>query len=294
MKGIREIRGRIKSVKNTAQITRAMQLVAASKMKRAQTLALQGRPYALLMAEIIVSVLRSEDILEHPLFRSRPIQKRGILLIGTDKGLCGPLNTNLFKHLSGIEGNAAFVTVGKKATQYLARAKREVIAEFIVSDRASFSELRPAAEFLLKAYLEGRIDSIEVLYTRFINTLCQEPCLQPLLPIGNIAETLNALRSRWDKEGGFAHRKDEREMLFEPNPRAILEVLPELFIKQEIYQMLLESKASEHSARMVAMKSATDNANQLVDDLTLEYNKARQAGITQEILEIAAASLQSV
>ncbi len=292
MKGIREIRQRIKSVKGTAQITRAMQLVAASKMKRAQAAALLGRPYALLMAEILVSLLEKAGDMQHPFLQGRPVVTRGVLVVATDKGLCGGLNTNLFRHVVDVQGPARYVTIGRKATQFLSRTGHEVMAEFSVTDHAAFAEVRSPAEYLIRAYLEGKVDTVEVLYTRFINTLRQEPCLQPILPLTSLAETLETLRHRLGKDGAALHA-DTREMAFEPNANALLAALPELFVKQEVYQMVLESKASEHSARMVAMKSATDNAKNLVDSLTLEYNKARQAGITQEILEIAASTLQS-
>lgn len=294
MKGIREIRQRIKSVKSTAQITRAMQLVAASKMKKAQQMAIAGRPYAFLMAEIIASVIDQSESVSHPFLQVRPIEKRGILVVATDKGLCGPLNTNLLRQALGFPKNSFFVTIGKKATQFLSRSGFNVAAEFHVSDRASFSEVRIAVDFMIREYLAGKIDTIEVLYTRFINTLSQQTVLQPMLPFVDMRQTLEALRKRLGKDGVSGQSfDDQRDMLFEPSAKAILEALPELFLKQEIYQMVLESKASEHSARMVAMKTATDNAKNLVSDLTLDYNKARQAGITQEILEIAASASQA-
>lgn len=294
MKGIREIRQRIKSVKSTAQITRAMQLVAASKMKKAQQMAIASRPYSLLMAEIIASVIDQTESISHPFLETRPIEKRGILVVATDKGLCGPLNTNLLRQAVGVEKNTFFVTIGKKATQFLSRSGFHVAAEFHVSDRASFSEVRLAVDYMIREYLSGKIDTIEVLYTRFINTLSQQTILQSMLPFVDMHQTLEALRKRLGKDRVLHQAPDDqRDMLFEPSAKDILEALPELFLKQEIYQMVLESKASEHSARMVAMKTATDNAKNLVSDLTLDYNKARQAGITQEILEIAASASQA-
>lgn len=289
MKGIREIKHRIKSVKNTAQITRAMQLVAASKMKKAQSAALAGRPYSLLMAEILQSLIDNVERIEHPFFQERPVECRGVLIISTDKGLCGALNTNLMRHLSDIQGPTRFITMGRKAAQFLARSGKDVWADFSITDQASFSEVRPAAEMLIRSYLEGKIDRVDVLYTRFINTLKQEVVLAPLLPLSGLESSLEMLKKRAGKNP-HDRIEDDRPICFEPNPQALIEALPELFIKQEIYQMTLEAKASEHSARMVAMKSATDNAKALVEDLTLEYNKARQAAITQEILEIAAST----
>lgn len=291
MANTKEIRSRIKSVKNTAQITRAMQLVAASKMKKAQDVALAGRAYAVLLAEILASVSGHRIAATHPLLRKREVVKRrGILLVGTDKGLCGALNANLFKQALQQEGDVAFVTVGRKATQFISRSGRTLLADFPLADRVPYGEVRAVVEFMLDLYEKGEIDSIEILYSRFINTLVQEPALLPLIPlVSNIEEKLERLKQRLGIELSNT-REDQREFILEPSAEEILEELPQLYVKQEIYQMLLESKASEHSARMVAMKAATDNAKNLVNDLTLDYNKARQAAITQEILEIAAAT----
>lgn len=291
MANTKEIRSRIKSVKNTAQITRAMQLVASSKMKKAQNAALAGRAYAVLLAEILASVSGHRLAATHPLLRPRDtIKRRGILLVGTDKGLCGALNANLFKQVIQLEGEVAFVTVGRKATQFIARTGRTLLADFPVADRVPYGEVRTVVEYMLELYISGQIDSIEIMYSRFINTLVQEPALMPLIPlVSNIEEKLAQLKQRLGIELRNTS-EDEREFIFEPSAAEILDELPELYLKQEIYQILLESKASEHSARMVAMKAATDNAKNLVNDLTLDYNKARQAAITQEILEIAAAT----
>jgi F-type H+-transporting ATPase subunit gamma len=290
MKGIREIRRRIKAVKNTAQITKAMQLVASSKMKRAQDAALAGRPYALLLSQILESALPRMHETEHPFFVARPVKKRGILVIATDKGLCGALNGNLFRLITDVKpGAASFVCVGRKATQFIARTGRELLADFIVSDKVGYNEVRPVIEFLMQAYQDGKIDTIEVMYSSFVNTLRQDPALDALVPFESFEKELEKLNHRLGERAG-EEIKDDREIQFEPSAHVIINELPPLFLKQQIYTMILAAKASEHSARMVAMKNATDNAKQLVADLSLEYNKARQAGITQEILEIAAAS----
>ncbi len=292
MANTREIRRRIRSVKNTAQITRAMQLVAASKMKRAQDAALAGRPYALLLAEIL-SALEGEGGFEevrHPYLEKRPVNHRGILVIATDKGLCGALNANVFRVITKIKEAARFIAIGRKATQFLSRTRRELIADFSVSDRVGFGEVRLAVELMIKSFDEKEIDTIEIIYPKFVNALTQEPTLYPLLPLENLRQVLKSIY----REAGEAEPpRDTREILFEPAADLILDQLLDLYIKREIYHMVLEAKASEHSARMVAMKSATDNANTLVDDLTLQYNRARQAAITQEILEIAAATMVS-
>jgi len=290
MKGIREIRRRIKAVKNTAQITKAMQLVASSKMKRAQDAALAGRPYALLLSQILESALHRMHETAHPFFAARPVKKRGILVIATDKGLCGALNGNLFRLVNEIPAaDARFVTIGRKATQYIARTGRDLLADFIITDKVGYNEIRPVVEYLTQAYADGKIDTIEVMYSHFVNTLRQDPATDPLVPFESFEKELEKLNHRLG-ERAEDEIKEGREIQFEPSADVIINALPPLFLKQQIYTMILAAKASEHSARMVAMKNATDNAKQLVADLSLEYNKARQAGITQEILEIAAAA----
>lgn len=295
MANLRDIRRRIKSVKNTRQITRAMQLVSSSKMKRAQDAAVAGRPYALLLADLLDTVGEKLELtgasISHPFFEKREVKTRGILVLSTDKGLCGPLNTNLFRKIvEEVKGDAKFITVGRKGTQFVTRSGRNLIADFTVSDKASFAELRPMLKLLIDAYSNGEVDTIEVAYPSFVNVLVQEPVIQSLLPIVDLREVLDQLRKRVGDMPSLEARSDTREMAFEPSAEAILADLPDLYAKVIIHQLVLESRAAEYCARMVAMKAATDNASNLVDDLTLDYNKARQAAITQEILEIAAAS----
>jgi len=288
MANTRDIRIRIKGVKNTRQITRAMQMVATSKMKKAQESAKSGRPYALLLADIIVSIADEFEEVTQAFFVQRPVKHRGILVIGTDKGLCGALNSNLFRELNDVDSSAKFVSVGKRATQYLSRTRKDLLADFALPDKPSFSDIRKIVEFLLRSYEDGRIDTIEVLFTSFINTLRQEPELIRLFPLNDLDSMTNKLHERFGETDHVAP-KDSREILFEDRD-AVLSEIASLYLKQEIFQLVLEAQASEHSARMVAMKTATDNAGNLIDDLTLQYNRARQAAITQEILEISAAS----
>ncbi len=295
MPNLRDIRHRIRSVKNTRQITRAMQLVSSSKMKRAQESAVSGRPYALLLADLLDTVREkleaSGSEVSHPFFEDRKVETRGILVLSTDKGLCGPLNTNLFRIIvDEVKGPARFITVGRKAAQFVSRTRRELMADFHISDKAGYQELRPMLKLLLDAYADGRIDTVEVVFPRFVNVLVQTPVRRTLLPITNLDKVLDDVRKRSGDLAAPSVRTDKRDMLFEPSPAALLSELPELYVRVLIHQLLLESRASEYCARMVAMKAATDNASNLVDDLTLDYNKARQAAITQEILEIAAAS----
>jgi F-type H+-transporting ATPase subunit gamma len=283
MASTRDIRRRIKSVKNTRQITKAMELVAASKMGKAQQAAIAGRPFALLLAKIVDAISRQVDEeITHPLLTKREVRTRGILLISTDRGLCGSLNANLFRLVTDIKTPAKFVSMGRKGTQFLSRTKRDLIAEFPLSDKVVLREIRTATDFLVKAFLEGQVDTVEVIYARFVNTLTQNPVCVPLLPLTGIHEIVEKLL-------GPKGTPDQREMLFEPDPESLLGILLPLFITGEVHQFALAAKASEHSARMVAMKTAKDNATSLLEDLTLDYNKARQAAITQEILEIAAA-----
>ncbi|WP_404424597.1 ATP synthase F1 subunit gamma [Nibricoccus sp. IMCC34717] len=289
MASTRDIRRRIKSVKNTRQITKAMELVAASKMKRAQQAALAGRPYAQLMSSMLGALAGRVEESQHPFLVKREVKVRGILLVTTDKGLCGPLNANLFKAVTQIEGEAKYVTIGRKGAQFLGRTKRQILADFPVADKAGFAEVKVAIEFLVKQYLEGTVDTIEVIYPRYKNTLVQEATVRAVLPLASVAEFTEHLRH----EAGDHSAADTRDMLFEPGAREVLEALLPFYVNRYIYQLVLSARASEHSARMVAMKTAKDNATKLLGDLTLEYNKARQAAITQEILEIAAASFAS-
>ena len=291
MPSTRDIRRRIKSVKNTRQITKAMELVAASKMKKAQQAALAGRPYTQLMADMLAALAnRCEESL-HPFLVTRPVKTRGILLLTTDKGLCGPLNGNLFKLVTDIKTPAKYYVVGRKGSQFIARTRRDMVADFPVTDRVAFNEVKVVAEFMVKQFLEGIIDTIEVIYPNFKNTLVQEPILRPVLPLNSLKEFM----ARVEAVAGHALVKstDTREMLFEPDAHTVLEALLPFYVNRHLYHLVLSAKASEHSARMVAMKTAKDNATKLLGDLTLEYNKARQAGITQEILEIAAAQFSA-
>lgn len=288
MPSTRDIRRRIKSVKNTRQITKAMELVAASKMKKAQAAAIAGRPYALLMADMLAALAPKVDANQHPFLQPREVKTRGILLITTDKGLCGPLNANLFKLVSEIEGPAKFVVSGRKGAQFLARTKRDVVADFGITDKVPFHEIKVIGDFMIDLFLQGQIDTIEVIYPRFKNTLVQEPVHRPvILPLDSLNDFVANLAE--DGGGDAKAKADDRLMIFEPNAQTVLEALLPFYVKRFLYQLALSTKASEHSARMVAMKTAKDNATNLLDDLTLEYNKARQAAITQEILEIAAA-----
>jgi len=297
MPSTRDIRRRIRSVKNTAQITKAMQMVASAKMRKAQLAALAGRPYAVLMNQMIVSSRQDAQDFTHPLMERREIRKRGVLSISTDKGLCGALNTNLGREVMKFDRDATtFIAAGKKAAQFLARTKRRLAAEFTYKDAPMFSEARTISKVLQELFCSGEVDCVDLVYTRFVNTLTQKVEVRRLLPIGELQVVLNAPAGAEAAAGQPATAPagtegQGLEHLFEPDARHVLGAILPHFVNFVVYQALLEAKASEHSARMVAMKSATDNAKQLIKDLTLEYNKLRQANITKELLEITTAQM---
>jgi F-type H+-transporting ATPase subunit gamma len=282
MASSRDIRRRIRSVGSTAQITKAMQMVAASKMRKAQETALAGRPFVQLIYRFQREATTQLRKFHHPLLEVRPVTKRAVILIAADKGLCGALNSNLFRLAAQFDPAATvFITAGRKAAQFVAATRRQLIAEFAYGDSPRFPEARAIAAFARDLFLKKEVDEVRVLATRFVNTLTQHPVSLEFLPVGEIkglkipgAEPEEVLATR-------------KESLFEPSPEAFLGYLLSHYLNIFIYQVLLDSKASEQSARMVSMKNATDNAEGLIDDLTLEYNKLRQANITKELLEIA-------
>ena len=292
MANLRDIRRRIKSVKNTAQITRAMQLVAAAKMKKAQDQAIAGRDYADLLNQVLVNLKENVDEEAHPLLEQRDGGKELILVISTDKGLCGALNTNLGKKVRAAAPDADVVTVGRKLRIQLGKAGRNMVADFEVKDPVPFGEARPIAKLLTQLFLDGKYNKVSIAFTNFVSTLTQEPTVTQLLPI-----SASSLGEKQDYEGvGQGQVRDtdhmaalSKDYLFEPNAEGVLDTLLPLYVNFQVYQMLVESRASEHSARMVAMKAATDNAKKFIKELTLEYNKLRQAAITAELLEITTA-----
>jgi len=277
---LRDIRRRIKSVKNTAQITRAMQLVAAAKMKKAQDQALAGREYADELTKVLANIASGgESRLSHPLLDRREGSRELVLVISTDKGLCGPLNTNLARHYRGlIEKESQYVTVGRKLRIFTEKTGGRILADFTVKDPVAFSEARAIAKFLTREFTSGNFDKVTIAFTRFINTLTQEPDTITLLPVQPPA--LDAKASAGP---------ESPDIKFEPSPADVLDSILPLYVNYQVYQSLLEARASEHSARMVAMKAATDNAKKFIKELTLEYNKVRQAAITAELLEITTA-----
>ena len=292
MANLRDIRRRIKSVKNTAQITRAMQLVAAAKMKKAQDQALTGREYARQLTQMLFDIRRHFTEDSHPLLERRAGLRELVLVISTDKGLCGPLNTNLTRKIQAhTSPDAHFVTVGRKLRILCEKLGKKVLADFTVKDPVPFSKTRPIAKFITRQFLDGHYDKVSIAFTGFVNTLRQEAEVVTLLPIhGHHQGEVQAFEAVGKGFSVAEHLHDPfLDYTFEPNPAKVLGAILPLYVNYEVYQAHVESRASEHSARMVAMKAATDNANKFIKELTLEYNHLRQGAITSELLEITTA-----
>ena len=277
MPSVRQIRRRIRSVQNTAKITKAMSMIAASKMRRAQEMALRGRPYSDRMRALLADLAaqnQDEDDL-HPLLRRRETQNIEIVHITPDRGLTGGLGTSINRvgaqFILEQGANASVVAVGKKGRDFMARSGQDVKAVFTdLGDRPLLSDVTPIARIVIGDYSEGRVDAVHVSYAQFQSTTVQSPVVVPLLPI-----VPAQLRSQ-----------DTVGYIFEPNSIEVLSALLPRFVEMQLYHAVLEGVASEQSARMVAMRSATDNANDMVDDLTMAVNKARQESITTELLDI--------
>jgi len=260
-----------------------MQMVAASKMRKAQEAALRGRPFVGLLYNIQRAITTHLGEFSDPLLEVREVRKRAVILIGADKGLCGALNSNLFRLATQFDPKTTvFITAGKKAAQFVAVTGRQLIADFPYHDTPRFEEARAIASFARDLFLKKEVDEVLVLATRFVNTLTQHPMSLQFLPIGEIKDLTIPTA-----ETAASHSADLGETLFEPNVEEILRYFFPRYLGIFIYQVLLNAKASEQSARMVSMQNATENAETLIKDLTLEYNKIRQGSITQELLEIA-------
>lgn len=284
MPSTREIRRRIRSVKSIGQVTRAMEMVAASRMRRAQQAVIAGRPYAEKIDEIIshlaarISGAEAQEI--NPLLEQRPIKKVMVVLVTADRGLAGAFNTNAIRRatrfiLDDAKADVELVTVGRKGRDFMVRFGRNVVAEFVnYGDRPgvkpSAADVIPMARLITDAYLSGEVDAVQLVYTDFVNTLVQTPTVYQLLPIQAEAAPDN-----------------NTEYIYEPDARTVLNSLVPRYIEARMYQALLESIASEQSARMVAMRNATQASKDMVKDLTLSYNKQRQANITRELIEVS-------
>jgi F-type H+-transporting ATPase subunit gamma len=273
----RDIRRRIGAVRNIKQITRAMQFVAASKLRRAQEATLAARPYSEKLDEVLADLAAVLGPDDHPLLVKRETGKRLLVLVTTDRGLAGPLNTNTVRfaarEITEHPGDLAVVTVGRKGRDAMRRARVPMEAHFAgFGDRPAFADVLPLARLLTDDYLTGDVARIDIIYSRFISTLAQKPVLDQLLPVQPAEETAGI---------------PGNQFIFEPSAGAVLEQLLPRYVATRLFQAVLEAKASEESSRMVAMKNATENAEELIDDLTLSYNKVRQSNITREMIEIA-------
>jgi len=283
MNSPRDLRRRIRSISSTAQITKAMQMVAASKMRKAQLAALAGRPFVKMLYRIQREATTRMLDFSHPLLAHRDVHKRAVVLVGADKGLCGALNNNVFRLAAEFDPESTlFVTAGRRAAQFIARTGRQLVAEFAYGDTPGFSEARSIAAFARDLFLKREVDQVLIVATRFVNTLTQHPLCLEYLPIGEI-RAMKILCVRTEEELAA----DTTESLFEPSPEFVLSYMLSHYLDIFVYQVLLNAKASEQSARMVSMKNATDSAENLIKDLKLEYNKLRQGNITKELLEIA-------
>jgi len=272
----REIRRRIRSVKNIAKITKAMQLVAASHVRRAQARVTESRPYAEALREILAGLATQTGKVRHPLLVQRPAERILIVEITPDRGLCGSLISNLHRkvarELADRPGAKSMLAIGRKARDFARRTNTKLLAEFTgIPDRPTLSDITAAARLVIDTYSDEQVDLVLLGYTKFINTLTQQSTLEQLLPVV-------------PPEG----EPSTANFLYEPDENAVLADLLPRYVETRLYQALLESKASEWSARMVAMRAATDAANDMAQDYTMALNKARQAGITSEIAEIAA------
>jgi F-type H+-transporting ATPase subunit gamma len=280
MAGAREIRTKIKSVANTRKVTRALEMVSASKIRKAQDLMRASRPYARAMRQVIGHIAHATAEYKHPFMVKRETVKRvGYIIVSTDRGLCGGLNANLFRKLLGEirewQGKGVeidIVTIGSKASAFFRRLKVNVVGSVThLGERPQIAQLIGVIKVMLDAYSAGRVDRVAIAYNDFVNTMTQKVTIDALLPLPPADEFVSA--HNWD-------------YLYEPDPETVMEHVLTRYVESLVYQATLENLASEHAARMVAMKSASDNATKLIDNLTLVYNKARQAAITQEISEI--------
>lgn len=283
MAGAKEIRTKIASVRNTQKITKAMEMVAASKMRKTQERMAASRPYAESIRKVISHIAKGNIEYKHPFLTPRPVKKVGYLVVSTDRGLCGGLNINLFKTVlhelkekddQGVKSRLA--VVGNKGISFFNPMGLEIKGHINgLGDTPAMEDLVGIVNGMVNAYREGEIDEVYVVYNRFINTMSQKPTVQQLLPLPALENDSLEQTGSWD-------------YIYEPNPQALLDSLLVRYLESQVYQAVVDNLASEQAARMVAMKAATDNAGNLINELQLVYNKARQASITNELNEIVA------
>lgn len=296
MANTRELRRRIRSVKNTAQITRAMQMVAATKMKKAQAQAQAGRPYSEALATAVANILPRVNPEVHALLQGNNCPETAVLMLSTDKSLCGALNTNLFRMAQSYSKenlSLHFYSVGGKGRNFIIKTGKDLKADFENPETVTFRQARQVAGLLIEAFLNGECKEVYVLYPHFVSALRQVPTLTRLLPLEDLNSVTRgseaASQSKEDSGPAGTTEENNLEFLLEPTADDLLDQVLTHFAQIRVYQVLLETKASEHSARMIAMQNATDNAKELVEDLQLTYNQTRQDNITRELLEITSA-----
>ncbi|TAK34275.1 MAG: ATP synthase F1 subunit gamma [Chloroflexota bacterium] len=280
MISVRLVRRRIRSVQNTQKVTNAMQMISASKMRRGQARVLATRPYAEKMREVLAdlaSVPRTESDI-HPLLEEREARRIGVVLVTSDRGFCGGFNGNMNRRAASfmLEQSvpSSVIAVGRKGRDFMVRYRRDLMADFTgLGDQPSFLDTLPISRIVIDEYTAGNLDRVYLAYTRFQSLAVQRPVIQQLLPI--------------QPPAGFETQQRHTDYIYEPNPQAVLAALLPRYVEMQVYHAVLESVASEHSARMVAMRNATDAAEEMVQELTLVMNKARQEQITKELLELA-------
>lgn len=281
MAGAKEIRSKISSIKNTQKITRAMEMVAASKMRKTQDRMKASRPYATKIYEVVRHVARAQSEYHHPFMAKREIKTVGLIVVTSDRGLCGGLNANLLREMVKLskDWNAQnlgvrYAIIGRKGQGFIKRVGGHVLATVDqIGDTPSVHDLIGLVKVMLDAYLAGEIDALHILSNDFVNTMSQVPEVKQLLPLPVSEQDQNELGHHWD-------------YIYEPDAKELLDSLLERFIELQVYQAVVENIACEQAAKMIAMKSATDNAGELIKEFQLAYNKARQAAITQELAEI--------
>jgi F-type H+-transporting ATPase subunit gamma len=283
MLSTQDIKRHIRSIGGTAKITGAMQMVAASKMRRAQQAALAGRPFTNLLYRVQQAVASQAGDTPHPLLRAREVRNRAVILVAADKGLCGALNSNVFRLAEQFESSSTvYLTVGPMAAHFVARSGRRSAQKFTCGDHPKYDDARKIADLARDLFERGDVDEVQIVATRFVNTLVQRPIALPFLPVGEI----KGLQIEGVKPAGES-QSNIVDFQFEPKAKVFIGYFLKHYLNIFMYQVLLNAKASEHSARMVSMKGATENAENLIKDLTLQYNKLRQENITNELLDIA-------
>lgn len=281
MSGGKEIRTKIASIKNTQKITKAMEMVAASKMRKTQDRMNASKPYASRIYQVIKHLARSTSEYRHSFLQNREVKRAGIIVVTTDRGLCGGLNANLFKEVTRLikqyqddDIEIDVGVIGRKGEAFFRRTGGNIVGLLTqIGDTPNAQELTGVVKIMLDAYEEGKIDALHVVYNEFVNTMTQKPLSKQLLPLPVDEEDDGDMGGHWD-------------YIYEPDAKELLDELLARYIESQVYQAVIENIACEQAAKMMAMKSATDNAGELIKEFQLAYNKARQAAITQELAEI--------